>query len=161
MWPRTEAPEYSRPVNMWGHPCYNRNNPLVEGVPPHIYRPPPGRWRPVNMWGHPFDQGVIPIVITLLWGVGQERLTPKYRLLHSGVRGWTKKVKHKASRNKRCFTLIQSLMRYSKSHFTNTEAFLTLNVIIHSKVNNMYHRQNQILVFALDTDKTVWFGAAV
>ena len=70
MWPRTEAPEYSRPVNMWGHPCYNRNNPLVEGVAPHIYKPPPGRWRPLNMWGHPFDQGVFPIVITLLWGVG-------------------------------------------------------------------------------------------
>ena len=94
-------------------------------------------------------------VITCWLYLGQERLTPKYRLLHSGVSGWTKKVKYKASRNKRCFTLIQSLMRYSKSHFTNTEAFLTLNVITHSKVNNMYHRQNQILVFALDTDKTV------
>ena len=103
-----------------------------------------------KVWG-----GSLDFNITCWLYLGQERLTPKYRLLHSGVSGWTKKVKYKASRNKRCFTLIQSLMRYSKSHFTNTEAFLTLNVIIHSKVNNMYHRQNQILVFALDTDKTV------
>ena len=40
--------------------------PLVEGVPPHMLRPPPGRWRLGNIWGHPFDQGVNAIVITLL-----------------------------------------------------------------------------------------------
>ena len=60
------APEYLRPVTMWGHPGYNMIIPIVEGVPPHIYRPPPGRWRPGNMWGHPFNQGVNAIVITLL-----------------------------------------------------------------------------------------------
>ena len=42
---------------------------MVEGVPPHIYRPPPDKWRLVNMLGHPFNQGVISVVITLLWGV--------------------------------------------------------------------------------------------
>ena len=69
MWPRTEAPEYSRPVNMWGHQGCNMINHLAEGVPPHIYRPPRGRSRPGNMWGHPFDQVVNAIVLTLLWGV--------------------------------------------------------------------------------------------
>ena len=41
---------------------YNRNNPLVEGVPPYIHRPSPARWRPVNMWGLPFYQGIISVV---------------------------------------------------------------------------------------------------
>ena len=41
---------------------YNRNNPLVKGVPPHIYRPSSARWRPLNMWRHPFYQGIISVV---------------------------------------------------------------------------------------------------
>ena len=41
---------------------YNRNNPLVEGVPPHIQRPSPARWRLVNMWGRPFYQGIISVI---------------------------------------------------------------------------------------------------
>ena len=51
---------------IWTNPSqegyYNRNNPLVEGVPPHIQRPSPARWRLVNMWGHPFYQGIISVV---------------------------------------------------------------------------------------------------
>ena len=41
---------------------YNRNNPLVKGVPPHIQRPSPARWRLVNMWGRPFYQGIISVI---------------------------------------------------------------------------------------------------
>ena len=37
---------------------YNRNNPLVEGVPQHIHRPSPARWRPVNTWGTPSTRGI-------------------------------------------------------------------------------------------------------
>ena len=51
---------------IWTNPSqegyYNRNNPLVKGVPPHIQRPSPARWRLVNMWGHPFYQGIISVV---------------------------------------------------------------------------------------------------
>ena len=58
-------------IGNWGHDegtkpsregYYNKNNPLVEGVPPHIQRPSPARWRPVNMWGHPFYQVIISVV---------------------------------------------------------------------------------------------------
>ena len=40
---------------------YNRNNPLVEAVPPHIHRPSLVSWRPVNMWGHPFYHWIVSV----------------------------------------------------------------------------------------------------